>query len=68
MRTGTTRAERPLLDVILLLLLFLVAFTLSIRAAMIRDQDAERAEDDAQRGVRTGGGWIPDGSDGEALP
>ena len=53
------------MDVFFVLLLFVVAFAVSIRAALIRDQDAERAEYDHEYGGQVAAGWIPDGADGE---
>ena len=56
---GASFAERPVLDINLLLLLFLVALGLCLRAAVHRDQDAERAEIDAQEGAHVGRGLVP---------
>lgn len=56
------------MDIIFLLLFFLVVFGVSIRAAVIGDQDAERAEHDGQEGVHVGAGWIAGGSDGDVAP
>ena len=49
-----TCAKGAVLDVYLLLLFFLVLFGVCLRAALDRDQGAERAEEDADEGVRVG--------------